>query len=186
MEMPLHLHDMCPTRSAVCWDTKTTWRSCCCRFLLLCSAILFHQLWCWHPTSMGCIPSKEKFASGTSTTIDSAPTDKTTATVTTEAIPDKIATKPPRKTSKKARLSTVERENPGPEIPIPQWPSLAERSLDNCLPVANDYVPVRGLRDRQSPPVGWSVFKNSRDRWKFISMYLTLPHTDSLDAPLLT
>ena len=118
---------------------------------------------------MGCFPSKQQDAE------DVAPSEEEKAAVSaaTQVGPEqeKAAAERTKRSRKRAYLALIEPRNAHREVSIPQWPNPAERSLDLCLPVAIDYVEPRGINIGHTGPVGWDVFKNTKDRWKFISMF---------------
>ncbi|KAF7191372.1 hypothetical protein HII31_07395 [Pseudocercospora fuligena] len=125
---------------------------------------------------MGCFPSKEQDAE------DVVPSEeeKTAVSAATQVEPEQAAADRTKRSRKRAYLALIERRNAHREISIPQWPNPAERSLDLCLPVAIDYVEPRGVNIGHTGPVGWDVFKNTKDRWKFIKSALLVLSSNGL------
>ncbi|KXT03884.1 hypothetical protein AC578_8941 [Pseudocercospora eumusae] len=140
---------------------------------------------------MGCFASKEQHAE------DVIPFEEERAAMpfederaamgaATPAAPEPAAVDLTERSRERASLAHDERNNAYREISTPQWPNRAARSLDSCLPVAIDYVEPRGVKLGHTGPVGWDVFKSTKDRSKFIIPHArTILLTTSTESALL-
>lgn len=62
--------------------------------------------------------------------------------------------------------------------------TVARCSLDEALPAADDQVTKRGKSIGTTGPIGWGIWKTSKERQDFISAYNIRVRNETYDAPL--